>query len=548
MKFTSFTFGLLLLCVWSAYSFASPISVPTTITHVTVYNSGAKITATATANVPLGNSEIVLEGLSQYVNSNSLQVTIEGGATLLSVAYAVNQFNLKNDMAVKPLQDSVLLLEKKVALLNKQRQVYEQENNFLVSSLSKLGTAMPNNGATVLTTTEVNSMADLFRKRSLELETLLLNNSNETDDNNRKLAILQERIQKTSNPDNRQPQGTALLTVLSNSATNIKITIDYWTTNVFWKPLYDVRYLSPDKPVSLTYKAAITQNTGFDWERIKLSLATGTPTANNSRPILNTSYIDFTNSYNEANKPKAEFNPFRSNMYNDRPAYKDGENNGEAELQQAPVYQVTSTEYTVNTVFDINLPQSIPSDKQQHIVMITNYDIPATYRYHSVPKLDNGAYLLARITNWGQYNLVAGTANLFMEDTYIGQSPIAPNTTADTLSLSLGRDEKISVKRLDLNEYSAVQFFGTNKKQTYAYEFIVRNGKSSAVTIDILDQIPLSRQADIKVELEEKSGASYDADLGSLLWSLHLKPNEIKRFKFIYSIKSPKERMVITHN
>jgi uncharacterized protein (TIGR02231 family) len=540
MKFTSFTFGLLLLCLWSAYSFASPISVPTTITHVTVYNSGAKITATATANVPLGNSEIVLEGLSQYVNSNSLQVTIEGGATLLSVAYAVNQFNLKNDMAVKPLQDSVLLLEKKRSLLSKQRQVYEKENEFLANSLSKLGTAMPNNGATVLTTTEVNSMADLFRKRSLELETLLLNNSDEASDNNRKLAILQERIQKTSNPDNRQPQGTALLTVLSNSASNIKIKISYWVYNVAWAPLYDVRYVSPDKPVSLTYKAAIAQNTDFDWQRVKLSLATGNPTGNNSRPVLSTKYVDF-DQHNQAN---AGYDQGRAPMYN---TYTDG-NNGVAELQQAPAYQVTSTEYTVSTVFDVNLPQSIPSDNQQHIVMITNYDIPATYRYHSVPKLDNGAYLLARITNWGQYNLVAGMANLFMEDTYVGQSPIAPNTTADTLLLSLGRDEKISVKRLDLNEYSAVQFFGTNKKQTYAYEFIVRNGKSSAVTIDILDQIPLSRQADIKVELEEKSGASYDADLGSLLWSLHLKPNEIKRFKFIYSIKSPKDRMVITHN
>ncbi len=65
---------------------------------------------------------------------------------------------------------------------------------------------------------------------------------------------------------------------------------------------------------------------------------------------------------------------------------------------------------------------SVKSDSKNHVVELTTYDVPAFYEYYCVPKVDKDAFLLGYITNWEQYNLLEGEANIFFEDTYIGKS------------------------------------------------------------------------------------------------------------------------------
>ncbi|MBK8672310.1 MAG: hypothetical protein IPN93_04755, partial [Bacteroidetes bacterium] len=77
--------------------------------------------------------------------------------------------------------------------------------------------------------------------------------------------------------------------------------------------------------------------------------------------------------------------------------------------------------------YDIETLQDIESDGKEHIIGVQEITLPAIYNYHSVPKLDCGAFLLARITDWGKYNLLAGEATIFFDDMYIGKSYLNPN-------------------------------------------------------------------------------------------------------------------------
>jgi uncharacterized protein (TIGR02231 family) len=172
------------------------------------------------------------------------------------------------------------------------------------------------------------------------------------------------------------------------------------------------------------------------------------------------------------------------------------------------------------------------------------YDLPATYQYHSVPKLDQTAFLLAKVTDWGKLNLLPGQANIFFEGAYVGESTIDPSTVSDTLLLSMGRDERINVKRIKLTELCSTKWISTNKKETYAYETTIRNTKGTAIDIEILDQIPVSRQEDIKVELESSEGAEYTADYGKLLWHLQIPAGQSKKIRLVYNIKYPKDKSI----
>lgn len=74
-------------------------------------------------------------------------------------------------------------------------------------------------------------------------------------------------------------------------------------------------------------------------------------------------------------------------------------------------------------------------------------------------------FYLARVTDLGNCNLLAGDATLFFDDMYIGKWSVNPNVSSDTLLISLGRDEKLNIKRVKLNDLCVTKKFSSRKKK-----------------------------------------------------------------------------------
>jgi uncharacterized protein (TIGR02231 family) len=214
------------------------------------------------------------------------------------------------------------------------------------------------------------------------------------------------------------------------------------------------------------------------------------------------------------------------------------------ETVEMPEYRVSETTSQMAAEYNIEVLQDIPSDSKEHLVAMMEYKPDADFTYHTVPKLSDGAFLLAKVPDYGQYNLLPGQANLFFQGMYVGQSTINPVTTADTLLVSLGRDNKISVKRNQLKDFTKKQVIGGNIKETKGYEIFVRNNNVFPVDLEILDQIPISKNKEIEVQLEDNGGAEYIEDYGKLLWKLSLESGQTRNIRFVYSVKYPKDKKI----
>jgi Domain of unknown function (DUF4139)/N-terminal domain of unknown function (DUF4140) len=202
-------------------------------------------------------------------------------------------------------------------------------------------------------------------------------------------------------------------------------------------------------------------------------------------------------------------------------------------------------EENFSETYDVKGEQTVLNNTKAQVMEYKTQDIPAVYEYHSVPKLDPSVFLLAKITDYGKYNLVNGNANIFYKDTYIGQSYIDTKNTGDTLLLSLGRDEDISIKRLKPTDLkSEKKFFSDSRKERLGFEIVVKNNKNTPIEIEILDQIPVSRNKEIVVTLDEKGGADYNETYGKLSWKLKIPERKNKTVRFEYSVKSPKSKVV----
>src|SRR5690606_5469137 len=160
-----------------------------------------------------------------------------------------------------------------------------------------------------------------------------------------------------------------------------------------------------------------------------------------------------------------------------------------------------------------------------------SYQLAAEYSYFTAPRLDANAFLVGKITDWGKLNLLSGSANLIIDNNYAGTSYINPRSTNDTLTLSLGRDERIITKRTQVNEEGSTAFIGNSRRRTYTYEISVRNTRKEAVDIEVKEQYPLSTEKDIEIKLDEISDAQVNAERGELTWKLHLNAGETKRLK-----------------
>lgn len=502
------------------------------INHITVYTQNAKISCNATAKVIQGISNIVIENLPSTIDGNSIQVKLSGEVRIMSVGYRINYLNeVEKSKEYQALKDTLDHLNYDLQTIKNQVIVLQGEET-LITANNKIG------GDKGFTTIELQNLADFYRKRVTEIR-------NEIQKFQLKQTKLSERILKIQNQLNQlnelrnKPTGEIVIEAGANAPLTTQIDFSYITTGVSWSPIYDLKSEGIDKPVELVYKANVVQNTGFDWNNVNLTISTGNPTADNSRPILNPRYISFYTPpsitlYDKQSKRAAA--PAAANMaldYGDNPKV----------MSIEP--QIIVTENQLNVEWEIDVPYNIPSDNLAHIVEMKKTTVPATYQYHTVPILDKGAFLLAKITDWGKLNLLPGNANLFFDGSYIGQSFIDPYNVSDTLLLSFGRDEKIKVKREKLLDLASVKYIGSSKKQTMAYEISIRNTKNAAISIDVLDQIPLTTTTEIEVELLESSGAIYTKDIGKLNWKVEIKPNETKKLKFVYSVKYPKDKVIV---
>lgn len=195
--------------------------------------------------------------------------------------------------------------------------------------------------------------------------------------------------------------------------------------------------------------------------------------------------------------------------------------------------------------FRIDMPYTIKSDSKSYSVDMTNYEVPASYEYYCVPKIDKAAFLLAYVTGWEQYNLLEGEANIFFEETYIGKTILDVRFIQDTLTLSLGRDKSVDVNREKIKDLTSKKFIGTKKEETRAWRISARNNKSQAIRLILLDQVPVSTLEEIEVDVKELSRGNRNEETGEIKWILELDPKENQELILKYAVKYPKYQDLI---
>lgn len=530
------------IALCSAVTWAQkPVFIQAKLESARVYFNSAELTHKAKVKLPKGTSELVITNVADYLNESSIQIGSISDVTVMSIQYS-NRYVEEYDSAVdspliKPVRDSIKLVKAEIKKLSNALNV----ENRTIELLDKNQQVGGENGTT---TAEVMKMVDYYKTKRLQLVTEVDKLTGKKVVLDTKLSNLESKLAFNEGKDEKASKGKLIIQVMNDKEGDVPFQIKYLTESASWKPFYDLRVDKINSPVKVVYKADVKQYSGIDWRGVNLSLTSGVANQSNIIPTWRTWFVDYKSNsvYGGVGIGSKKANMRASYDMSTASAAKDV-----SMLDEVVVYEAKSmSNYTqvnesqLNVSFDISIPYTILSNGKSHSVSLNDFSIPAEYKYYVAPKLDLNAYLVATITDYGNYNLLAGEANVIFDGVYVGKTILNPANTEEEMKLNMGKDPKVAVTRTLMKDKSGTKVLSSKKTQNFVYDITVRNNKAEQVAIQVEDQYPLSNNNSIEIELTDTSSGTVDAEKGLVKWDLKLKANENKTLRFGYQMKSDK--------
>lgn len=501
-----------------------------TVTEATVFQNGAMLVQTAEVKLQAGMNEVRIVGLPLNIDQNSLYIA---GSECFEITGMRQELNYAGGTPVHPLvrakmdslEDTRFTIKTRQALKN----AYSEELLMLQANRNVGG---KNN---IVLAEDLEEIADFFRERVKQINYLVL----ELNEEENELKNLASRLEKELNDLralNRNQSREVFVQLQAKTRSTCTLTLNYFVREAAWYTYYDIRSKGSQEEVEITMKARVNQSTGVDWNNVKLMLSTGNPSLGGTMPQLGPWYVDV-------------YDPIvvQSRGRNDYAAPQAARDLNQEEVDEIVVMEsmnVTQTRQTLSTNYAVSMPYTISGDNKAREVEIQRISLPADYRHYAVPKASNDSYLVAEVRGWEAHSLMPGEASVYFEGGYVGKSFVNPAATTDTLNLSLGRDRNVKIDYEQIKDFNKTAFIGGKKQSTRAYKIRVYNAGPNAITLRVEDQIPISRNGEAEVIVEELSGGKLEPESGKVLWDLQLDKGASVEYIVRFSIKYPKKKQL----
>lgn len=522
-------------------SAAAPLTADSHIPAVTVYGDRAVVTRTATLDVAAaGPLEVSFPRLPALLLDQSLQVAGRGTAqsTVLDVAARMQHVDFTPNERVQALEDQLRALARQERELNDRATVLTQQRDYVVR-IQQATTTPPTESSAPLPLADtwaklLSFTEDQFTKLAAETQGI----DRQREELQQKRTALEQQLNELRNDAGRRYK---TVTVRLDAATpgKLELTLRYAVPGASWTPSYDARVLSAERAVQLGYFGLVRQNTGEDWSAVELTLSTARPSLGGEPPALSPWILQ----QQEVRPLVAEapeavmLAPYEGKRRTlAAKAMTDKLEEHDARLAEASVEtQATSAS------FRIPVAASVPSDNTPQKVPITTVRLASAPEYLATPKLLPAAFLTAKVTNSSEFPLLAGSMNVFLDDTFVASSRLRSVMPGEKFDLALGVDEGIAITRKLNNRFTEDTGLVTKSKRvTYDVTLTLQNNKKTAETIVVQDQVPVSRHEKIVVNVIAPAAKDVKPDAeGVLKWTLSLKPGEKRELPLKVSVEHP---------
>ncbi|MCB9236039.1 MAG: mucoidy inhibitor MuiA family protein [Bacteroidia bacterium] len=538
------------------------LKIESTVRQATVYTDRALVSRHLQTETTENHFILEIPNLPREINETTLQVRAWGDAALELQEIKLREVYhstipstkvqvLKDELERLELEDSKI--DDKLEVLEKQAQFLDSIKVFSSESISRdFERNQPN--------------PDDWEKVLGFLGT----GQNQLNEERYKLEAAQKQIEKQLaeikhtlagiSGQLNQLRKSALLEFTSAQPGSFQVLLTYEVSQARWTPFYEARVDSENKKVGLRYYGLVHQSTGEDWTGVALQLSTARPHMGGNPPELRSWYLDVyvpRPQYYEDNMvggaPGAPVRSAAKKMKGVAASMADMDEFAiDKIVQEKPAPEKSASVQAgsgTSVVFTVKGGSDVPGDGSASRHLIMENEFGARFRYLTVPKMAQLAYLTAEVLNETEYPMLPGPISIFMDGNFIGKASIKELVTPEEkFELNLGVDENIKVRHKLLKKLGDEKgLFSKTKRVNFAYLITLENQRKTAEEVIVRDQLPVSQNEKIKVELKQISppeNESKDKERlpqGALEWKIQIEPKGQARCEFAFTIEHPTE-------
>lgn len=497
-------------------------TIQTTISAVQVYRRGAEITRKGSAVLEQGTNTIRILGLTGGSDMDTAKLFFPAGTALSDIRFSYETEDEPEDRPSAKITEDITALQR-------QKEIHELQISLWKSNGTFQGTGKPD-------LADVENYITRLPDRLNQLYEAI-------NDLNSRIRKLEKDLKEAERLESR-PVITAVLEV--PAAGTYPFELQYHDAHAMWNFVYEI-HTDAAGPVIMKSRARISQSTDEDWENIPVSLLTSTPTGGNV-PELEPVYLSF----RKPARPLAKNALMGRNMMAmsaPMMAMMDSGNDAAMALEETVEMERIETEdaevSSEETTTEYTLPgkKTIPSGTKGVMADLKAYELAAEYELLAVPKKDVHVYLAAKLKTKDLPSDIKGTAGVYLNGVYAGETAIAPDLTKETLKIPLGKAEGLQASRTEKKRRTSDALLKNQRTTEYVYELKLTNNRSTEATVVIQDQVPYSQEKPIIVEMKNNDQAEA-ADNGILTWKCAVGPKETKVLNLAYNISWPKDKQL----
>jgi uncharacterized protein (TIGR02231 family) len=503
---------------------ADTIAAPSTITEVTVYPDGAKLTRKVTFTAPAaGAHELLVTDMPARSEPGLIRLAPSAGLRLGAFSLRADRLPPREDPltpaqnAAKTTVEALETAERQAILgfdaVNARVEAAEARVRFLSSFTG----ALPD-GATPET---IKAMAAMIGAETLAARQTALVAKAELFPAEQALSEAQEALAKARAAYDALPSADMDYTALSVNVTvagpgEQTVTVMQYVYDASWRPVYDLTLTREgDDALKLDRSVLVTQTTGEDWSNVALTLSSSRPAEQAAPSQLWPDLRQILPEVAEADlalKSVAE-----GIVVAAEPAVADAFGGS---LTAGMALEGDTVVYTYPE------PVTVATGAEDLRLALDTLSFAPVVKAVAVPRLDRTAFIVASFTNASDEPLLPGETMLFRDGVLVGSSwldLIAPGVETD---MGFGALETLRVTReMPTRAEGETGVFTSANERVESAVITVENTGDEAWPLRILDQVPYSEQTDLEIDLAaspEPTETDVDGQRGILAWDLDL--------------------------
>lgn len=551
-----FRTSLLVLALGPGVAHAADVSAVSRVDSVLVFPSGAEVRRVAKLKLEGGEHTVVLSDLPQQAIPASIRVEGKGTGRL-------DIGSVDSRRVVVALGDPATVrserrrIEDEIERLKDQRSGFQAQiatadtQKAFVNQLTQLpGRPAPVPGSGQGSPREDwSQILGLIGTSMAELQRAQLESEIKIREIERKIAEQEKRLAGQAPPT--QERMEVKVFVSAQAPLDAELVVRYQVASASWVPLYDARLSTGAKNVApklaLTRRAQISQRTGESWDDVVLALSTARPAGGTTAPELRPLLVDF-----EAEGPPPAPRPvgsvapaarMRSFGGAQQEASASDKAAAEPQMRQADEVQTVADVTAFQAVFSVPGKVTIPNTGDPKRVRIGEDEAEPMLTVRMVPSREEKGFLYAKVVLPKGAPYPAGQVALFRDQTFVGNGRMPMRAPGEEHELGFGPDDSVRVKRAVLEEKRGeTGLISSSRTENRNFRISIKNLHERPISFVAVDQLPVSLNQDIKVELTGKTTPTKrDAEdkRGLLSWEDKIAPDEERVIEFGYRITWP---------